>query len=42
MDYILIPAELHIDPLVFAGYPPGLQMRIRSLLPHYMVSKHSG
>jgi len=39
MNLILIPAELHIDPLTFAEYPPGLQLRIRSMMPHYMVSK---
>jgi hypothetical protein len=41
-DLILIPAELHIDPLRFAEYPPVLQMQIRRLLPYYMMGKRNG
>jgi hypothetical protein len=42
MDWILIPATLHIDPLVFAEYPIALQQRIRDMLPRYLTSKHNG
>ena len=34
---ILIPAILHIDPLVFAEYPPLLQVRMRLLLLTYIA-----
>jgi hypothetical protein len=42
MDWILIPAELHIDPLTFADYPLALKMRIRDMMPRYLMSKHNG
>ena len=42
MDYVLIPAALHIDPLAFAGYPLALKLRIRNLMPYYLTSKSNG
>lgn len=36
IDMILIPAILHIDPLTFAAYPPGVQGRVRQLLMDFI------
>jgi hypothetical protein len=33
---ILVPALLHIDPLVFAQYPPLLKMKMRVLLLRFL------
>lgn len=38
LDLILIPAVLHIDPLVFAEYPPAMALKIRVLAMHYIAS----
>jgi hypothetical protein len=35
-DLILVPALLHIDPLVFAQYPPLLKMKMRVLLLRFL------
>ena len=37
-DLILIPAMLHIDPLVFMDYPPAMQYKIRTLLTFHIAS----
>jgi len=33
---ILVPALLHIDPLVFAAYPPMMQTKVRLLLMRFL------
>lgn len=38
MDLILIPAILHIEPMVFLAYPPLIQRKIRALLGRYIGS----
>jgi hypothetical protein len=38
MDLILVPAMLHIDPLVFLDYPPAMRYQIRTLLMHYIAA----
>lgn len=42
MDLILVPAILHIDPLVFDGYPYALKGRIRRLLSVYIAEGWGG
>jgi hypothetical protein len=37
MDWILMPAILHIDPLAFDAYPVALKGRIRRLLTIYIA-----
>jgi hypothetical protein len=38
LDLVLIPAMLHIDPLVFMEYPPAMRYQIRTLLMHYIAA----
>lgn len=37
-DLVLVPAILHIDPLMFLDYPPAMQIKIRTLLMYYIAS----
>ena len=37
-ELILVPAMLHIDPMVFADYPPALKLKMRGLLTHYIAA----
>ncbi len=42
MDLILIPAILHIDPMVFHAYPLPIQERMRRLLIKYIAAGWGG
>lgn len=37
-NLVLVPALLHIDPMVFMSYPPGLQIKMRNLMMHYIAA----
>lgn len=37
VELILVPAVLHIDPMVFVAYPPALRARITTLLWSYVA-----
>ena len=37
-ELILVPAMLHIDPMVFMDYPPALKLKMRGLLTHYIAA----
>jgi hypothetical protein len=36
-DLILVPAVLHIDPLVFARYPPALRAKVRGWMMYWLA-----
>lgn len=41
MDLILVPSILHIDPMLFADYPPALKGRIRYMLMMHIGAGHA-
>jgi hypothetical protein len=41
MDLILIPSILHIDPVVFMGYPPAIKAQTRNLLMAHIHAGHA-